>query len=360
MPNTITEFNVFTPGTKARSSQVNTNFTNYRGTILPINSDTASASHITHDLGSGEHRWKTAFCQTIDIQGSTTTASLQITSDAATATGFKLEISSLTVGRIDELGFNGSSIAPGTIPNTALITKGMLQQIEFTANGTFTIPSGVSFIIVRMAGGGGGGGSGACGGSGNNASGGGGGNGSMPIIFGISVTAGVALSITVGSGGAGGASKAVQGNGNAGSSGSSSSVGVISVQGGAGGGPGLQTITAGGGAGGTNAWGPVSLVIGGGVGGVASTGTGDADGSASLYASGGTKGGGSVGSAGGGGGGGGLGAGGNGSVGASATTNPGTNGIKGGGGGGSGGSFANPSGKGGDGGAGNVLIIYGC
>ena len=61
MPNTITAFITMVAGTKARAGHVNTNFNNYRGTLLPINTDTASASHQTHDLGSSDHYWRRAY-----------------------------------------------------------------------------------------------------------------------------------------------------------------------------------------------------------------------------------------------------------------------------------------------------------
>lgn len=58
MPNTITSYITFSPATKAKSEEVNSNFLNHRGTLLPINEDTATASENTHDLGSTDHRWK--------------------------------------------------------------------------------------------------------------------------------------------------------------------------------------------------------------------------------------------------------------------------------------------------------------
>lgn len=61
---TVTSFFTFVAGTKARASQVNTNFDNYRGHILPINTDTATASHQTHDLGSVDHSWNRIYLRT--------------------------------------------------------------------------------------------------------------------------------------------------------------------------------------------------------------------------------------------------------------------------------------------------------
>lgn len=67
MPNTITAYYTFAPGKKARSANVNTNFSNYRGTVLPIEEDTATASHQSHDLGATDHQWREIFCQTLSV-----------------------------------------------------------------------------------------------------------------------------------------------------------------------------------------------------------------------------------------------------------------------------------------------------
>jgi hypothetical protein len=48
-------------GTRARAQHVNTNFDNFRGHLIPINADTATASDATHDLGSSEHRWRSIY-----------------------------------------------------------------------------------------------------------------------------------------------------------------------------------------------------------------------------------------------------------------------------------------------------------
>lgn len=61
MSNTVTTYYTFVAGTKARASNVNTNFSNHRGDLVPINSDTASASDNSHDLGTSDHRWRTAY-----------------------------------------------------------------------------------------------------------------------------------------------------------------------------------------------------------------------------------------------------------------------------------------------------------
>ena len=58
---TITAFYTFAACTKARASQTNANFDNYRGHVIPINTDTISASHQTHDLGSSDQQWRNAY-----------------------------------------------------------------------------------------------------------------------------------------------------------------------------------------------------------------------------------------------------------------------------------------------------------
>jgi hypothetical protein len=60
MGNTITssEFTTFVAGTPAKSGEVNGNFSIYRGGYIPINTDTSSASDLTHDVGAPDHRFR--------------------------------------------------------------------------------------------------------------------------------------------------------------------------------------------------------------------------------------------------------------------------------------------------------------
>jgi len=61
LPTTITTYNSFVAGTKARASEVNVNFSNHRGNLFPIEEATATASHNTHDLGSLTHQWENLY-----------------------------------------------------------------------------------------------------------------------------------------------------------------------------------------------------------------------------------------------------------------------------------------------------------
>lgn len=87
MPSTITTYYTFQPATKARASQVNTNFSNYRGDVLPINENTASASDNVHYLGGPDHYWAGAYFGQIDFRTSTTTATLILKGDTTNTTG---------------------------------------------------------------------------------------------------------------------------------------------------------------------------------------------------------------------------------------------------------------------------------
>lgn len=102
MPSTITTYYSFQPATKARSSQVNTNFSNYRGDLLPINENTASASNNTHYLGGSDHYWAGAYVGQIDFITSTTTATLVLKGDtSATLGAFLFQVEGSTVAKIE-------------------------------------------------------------------------------------------------------------------------------------------------------------------------------------------------------------------------------------------------------------------
>jgi len=121
MASTITAFATFVPGTKAKSSEVNTAFSNFRGDIVPINSDTITASNLTHKLGTSDHRWSLSHIEGINF--GQTTASWQIV-DATTTVG------NWTLNEGHTSGSERFSVAAG-YNQTAEIT----QQFTFKWNG---------------------------------------------------------------------------------------------------------------------------------------------------------------------------------------------------------------------------------
>ena len=60
---TITAFYSFTALTTVRSSLVNSNFSTFRGHFIPIDTDTATSSNLTHDLGADGHSWRGVYGQ---------------------------------------------------------------------------------------------------------------------------------------------------------------------------------------------------------------------------------------------------------------------------------------------------------
>lgn len=140
MPSTITSYFEFSVGTKARSSEVNTNFSNHRGTLVPINPDTASSSHLTHDIGSSEHRWNVGYFGTLDMQGATTTAALKWDPDTANTLG-SLDLlagsTTLTNAKFGSFGFAGHT--------TTEFTK---FQYQTTTGGNFDLIQGSTTITT--------------------------------------------------------------------------------------------------------------------------------------------------------------------------------------------------------------------
>lgn len=118
---------------------------------------------------------------------------------------------------------------------------------EFSSSGTWTKPSGATFVLVEAFGGGGGGGSGRLSSTGDPAGGGagGGGSGYNYKLFKAS-DLGSTVTITIGAGGAGGAAKSTVGDGNNGSNGGNSTFGSHLTAYGGGFGVGGRFVTSGG------------------------------------------------------------------------------------------------------------------
>jgi len=217
MPSTITTYYTFQPNTKARSSQVNQNFSNYRGDLLPINESTASASNNLHYLGAPDHYWAGVYVTQVDLLTSTTTATLVIKGDTSNTTGaFDFQIEGVSKAYIGASGMTNASLEASARTTVAF---------TYTANASFTIPAGITQLHVEAwaAGGGGGGGVGL---TTTGGGGGSGGNGSWMLSRIFQVTAGDVLSLTVGQGGAGAAATTSAGGGGGGDgvSGSASSI----------------------------------------------------------------------------------------------------------------------------------------
>jgi len=155
------------------------------------------------------------------------------TNDAGYLTSFT-EVDGSTTNEIQTISLSGSDLSISGGNTVTLPSSGGSSGFQvFTSSGTFTVPEGVTQIIVEVVGGGGGGGAGS---GYENYAGGGGGGGYGKGYF--SVLSGETYSVVVGSGGIG----AVYTSGyTAGAAGGSSSFGsLISATGGAGGGAALN------------------------------------------------------------------------------------------------------------------------
>lgn len=154
---------------------------------------------------------------------------------------------------------NGTGVTFSNASTQAVAWVGGNGQV-FTANGTFTIPTGVTAVKVTVVGGGGGGSRTFSGGS-QRANGGGGGGAAIKFLTGL--TPGNTLTVTRGAGGAGGTN--LTDNGSAGGTSSvasgTQSISTISATGGA---AGVMNATSGG-AGGTGSGGDLNFVGGSGM-----------------------------------------------------------------------------------------------
>jgi len=125
---TITSFYSFVAGTKARATQVNTNFSQLRGHIIAIDPNTAAAAPTnTYDLGSEEYYWRSLYAKRIQLLSSTSTGStLEIRGDTATAGGaFNFNIQGTTRAVIGTSGIDGAYIKTQSISVTARSLAGI-------------------------------------------------------------------------------------------------------------------------------------------------------------------------------------------------------------------------------------------
>src|SRR3990167_4734901 len=103
MPITLTAYYTMTTNPKAFSSWMNTNFSNHRGTLIPINTDTITAGDLTHDLGIADHRWDQAFVRELMLSD-VTTAGLKIRG-GSNGTQIDFYVGNATAASVKSSGF---------------------------------------------------------------------------------------------------------------------------------------------------------------------------------------------------------------------------------------------------------------
>ena len=141
MPDTITSHITFTPDTTASSVEVNQNFSNMRGTLLPIEENTTTASNNSHDIGSTDHRWDNAYCNEIFFS-SHTTAGLQIRGNTA-GTGIDLYLNGTLGAEFTSKGMPFKYEGPRGFTNTSASNGDFLYLNNC---GVVTVTSGSSTI----------------------------------------------------------------------------------------------------------------------------------------------------------------------------------------------------------------------
>lgn len=137
---TITAFYTFTANTKARATQVNGNFDVFRGHLLPINPNTQSAAGNSYDLGSSEHRWRTSYTQSIDLQSNTTTGNaLQIIGETTSSTpAIIFKIGGTEVSRIQQTSYAFSAGTTGAFffgTSTTDLVNLLASTVTVSSNG---------------------------------------------------------------------------------------------------------------------------------------------------------------------------------------------------------------------------------
>lgn len=113
---TITAWNVFSAGTKARAAQVNTNLDAFRGYLIPIDPTITTGqavSDLSYGLGAASHRWGESWIEKINF--GQTTAGWQISDETTTAGDLVLKKNGATVARFTDSGLGPNIFySPGT------------------------------------------------------------------------------------------------------------------------------------------------------------------------------------------------------------------------------------------------------
>lgn len=182
---TITAFYSFTANTKARATHVTNNFDIFRGHIIAVDPNTATAApSLTYDLGSDDHRWRNVYADRLYLSaiasptissgvGGFAVSNKISNQDISTATSFHVANSTLTIqtiGRPVEVGLkvidatftaqNGFSVSPNTSGawkiEIWLLRNGVtvsVQALSYVGDLNIAVPAtAISFFDFASAG----------------------------------------------------------------------------------------------------------------------------------------------------------------------------------------------------------------
>lgn len=145
---TITSFYTFQGNTKARATNVNSNFSNFRGHLLPIDPNTITCIGDTYDVGSVEYRFNKGWFNYIEYDRPTTTCSVtQYSNTAVTAGSLVTQINSVSVSEI------GSYYNKVNVPLTSGVSEvkiGGLTASSIQNNGVWYKRGGMTTAAAKL------------------------------------------------------------------------------------------------------------------------------------------------------------------------------------------------------------------
>jgi hypothetical protein len=137
---TITSFYVFAAGTPAAASEVTANFNTFRGHLISIDPNTATASATkTYDLGSAEHRWGGVYSQALDIS-ITTTATMLL--QGLSSGGISFRKDGTEIFSIVDNGFKDANATPSGLTTSAAL--GSVAAPAAALNATITTSGAIA------------------------------------------------------------------------------------------------------------------------------------------------------------------------------------------------------------------------
>jgi hypothetical protein len=127
---TITALYVFTANTKARAAQVNSNTDIWRGHVIPVTTNTATASSLTYDLGSTEYFWRNTYTEGLYFSGGSSSGAIYFD---FTSSALQLRFENTIAASWNAKGLNGSYLQTNTVEYASIANR----DITTTGSGTF-------------------------------------------------------------------------------------------------------------------------------------------------------------------------------------------------------------------------------
>lgn len=150
---TITAFYSFTAGTQIKSAEMNSNFSNFRGHIIAVDPNTATAATTnTYDLGASDRYWRAGYITQVNCSTVSASTIVGTSINATTIVGTSINATSIVGTTVSATSMSTTTLTASSIVTTTLTVTDIrgISTTSWTPRIDGSSSTGTATYIAQM------------------------------------------------------------------------------------------------------------------------------------------------------------------------------------------------------------------